>query len=316
MAKRLSLICLVLWLGAIISLQALTAEKLRFGVGFKFNPLYSLPPMAAEENGLWKQNGLDAKLFTLGGGGIFHQAVAANSIDMGNTGTLSTIPAISRGVSEIIVADTQARQNWVLVVRAASLVRDPKALKGGKIGITRFGGVVHAYSQMMVKALELESVKFVSAGSEAEFAALRTGTLDAKMTDPISSASLLVKGEVRSIFSLAELLPREWSDQVIISRKDFLDAHPQAVKRAIKTMIQAGHLIMENPEWSIKAMRTLLGLSEEVARAVYPELRYGRDTRIDPKAIENVRTFLIDYKIISREKAAPLAELFTNRFIE
>ena len=46
-------------LGLLMGPGALAAEKMRFGTSVKGNPFYELPAIAAEEQGLWKQNGLE-----------------------------------------------------------------------------------------------------------------------------------------------------------------------------------------------------------------------------------------------------------------
>ena len=44
--------------------------------------------------------------------------------------------------------------------------------------------------------------------------------------------------------------------------------------------------------------------------------RLSVDPKISRKAVENVRNFLIEYKLVDEKKTPPVNELFTNRFLE
>jgi hypothetical protein len=60
--------------------------------------------------------------------------------------------------------------------------------------------------------------------------------------------------------------------------------------------------IMSNPEWSLKEMITEIGLSDKGAKNLYGIMNFTKGGRIDPRAIENVRNFLIKVRYTLQEK--------------
>src|SRR3972149_3887776 len=129
--------------------------KLRFATAFK-GPEYDMTALAAEEKGLWKRYGLETEWFSMKGGGPTFQALAAGSIDMGTTQAVSTIQAVARGLSALVVADIGYIEDWKVWVRSDSPVKKPADLKGGKVGTSRFGGAAHAFTLVFLRGVGLE----------------------------------------------------------------------------------------------------------------------------------------------------------------
>lgn len=303
---------------ALTSVKAWAADKLNFGTPIKGSALYDLPSTAAEEKGFWKQNGLEVQWVPFEAGAALHRAVAAGSVNIGMTGPLSIIQAVGAGVPEVIVADMQAREDMYFWVRSDSKIKSPKDLKGARVGVSRFGGVAHAYGRMVAKLLGLEKdIKFVAIGGRAQqIAALKTGIDDAEIFSLIAFAPLKVSGEVREVVVVRDYLPKEWTDVAVFARRDLAEKSPELVRRAVKAIVQAGDYVVKNPDWAKEKMRTALGHPPEVARLVYSELQYGKDGKISRAGLENIVNFLIEYGIVPKDKMPPLDKLYTTAFIE
>lgn len=80
------------------------------------------------------------------------------------------------------------------------------------------------------------------------------------------------------------------------------------------SVVQATSFIKKNPGWSMEKMKQVSGYSDRAAQLIYDGLKYSPDGKIDPKAIANVRGFLIDFGIIEKEKAPDVAALYSDRF--
>lgn len=305
----------------VLSLEGtgLAAEKLRFATALKRSPLYILPALAAEEKGFWKEQGLETTWVAFDAGAAMHRAVAAEHIDIGLSATLSVIQAVERGIPEIIVADMQALEDFLVWVRTDSPIKAPKDLKGARMAVSRLGGASHAYARFVVKALGMEKdIKIVAAGGVAEnLASLRAGAVDASMNSPFEFLGLKLRGVVRDLLAVRGYLPKEWIDVVLFSRKEVAEKRPELVKRGVKAVLQSGDFVMRNRPWAIEKMVAHSGYSEDVARLTYDEaLRYGADGKIDKKGMENVVNFLIEYGIIARDKTPPMEQLYTQKFAE
>lgn len=295
--------------------DAWPAEKLRFATPTKTTPHHNLPPLAAEEQGFWKQNGLEVEWTPFNGDTPMFRALAGGYVDMGVTATPGPIQAVARGIPALIVADTHLENyRWFLYVLRDSRVKEAKDLKRARVAVNIFGGTAHAYGRVAVKGLGLEKeVRFVAAGGVAEqIAALKSGAVDATVLPLFAIAPLKFRGEVREAAEVTDHLPQPWSDHIIFAGKDYAQKKGETVRRAIKALIQATDFIQRDSNWTTAKMVSLSGFPEEVARKMVPLVRYGKEWKIDPKAMENVKNFMLEYGIIDKGPAAE--ELYSLGF--
>lgn len=295
---------------------ASASEKLMLATAMKAYPLQMLLVMTGEEKGIFKKNGLEAEWTAFDSGPLLQRAVASGSVDMWMQSAGSQIQAAFRGIPVLIVADPKVKEEFFFYVKNESPLKAPRDLRGAKIGVTQFGGSAHAYGRAVVKALGLEKdVKFVSLGGAThQVAALRSGTTDVEVSSH-TFASLRARGEVRTIIAVREFLPKEWIDTVVAARKEFAHRRPEATRRTVRALREAGDFIVKNAQWSQERIKAQWGYDENLSRTVHGELQYGPDFNINRKALENVLNFLIEYGIISKEKAPLVDELYTNEFV-
>lgn len=291
-------------------------EKLKFGTSTKEAPNHYLPVLAGEEKGFWKENSIDLEWVPFRGGAPLNQAMAAGHLAIGIGGATGVIPAQAQGLPVIMVGQLFAENLFGFWVRPESRFKQPSDLKGAKIGVHRFQTVVHIYAQIVVKSLGLErDVRFVSTGGVPEtIAASKAGVVDVVPFTPMELMELEVRGELRPLLRVADYLPKDWTDSTIFVRKDFAKRSPDSMRRLLKGLFQATAYIKENPAWTIAKMRSESGYSEEAAKRTYKVLKFASEPRIDPKALENVRSFLIDWRIVPRDKMPPVGELYTPEF--
>lgn len=299
---------------------ALAADKLKFATSVKLSANYFLPMLAAEEGGFWKGNGLDTEWVAFESGRAHYAAVAAGAVSIGFATTMSDMQAAAAGLPIHIISALQPKDDFTVWVRTDSRFRETKDLKGARIGVSGYGGIEHAYSRMIARALSLEKdVRIVSTGGIASsLAALKAGNIDGvnlPSTTPI--INLKVSGDVREFLPIENYRPKEWITFIITARKDFTKKSPDVVKRAVKSVLQATDFISKNPRWAIEKMKSkdLVGYPEEAAKLVYNSITWSKDGRISKTALENVRNFLIEYGIIAKEKAPGLEEIFTEEFL-
>ena len=324
MARKFFLLSLLSVLAAALMVVAVgksgsfAAEKFKYGTPNRLNPLYVLPPLAAEDKGFWKQQGLDVEFTPFKQGSAMAQALAAGAIHFGARTMMSLARGISRGLPAIVVADTGALNYYYLWVPKGSRIKGAKDLKGAKIGVGRLGGTTDAFARMLVKALGMEKdVKIVAGGGiRAEVAAMKTGRIDGRVSSPMAMARFKFAGDVHEVLGTKEYLPKEWVDVIIFSSVDVVKKRPQAVRGVIKGFFQATSFMQKDRGWAIAKMKSYIGYSDALANNVYPLLKWGRGDKISKKAVENILDFLSKYKLLPRGKAAPLANIYTNRFVE
>lgn len=310
--------CLGLALMLLFEAGGFAAEKVKFATSVRRNIAYDFPALAAEEQGLWQKNGLDGEWVPFEAGGVMYRAVAAGEIKIGASSTASLIQAIVPGLSIIAVAELYPQEDWVIVVRGDSPIRAPKELKGKRVAVTRRGGITYAFGLAMSRALGMErDIRLVFAGAPVNLlAAVRAGASDAAVESRFLFEELIQTREFRAIYSSPEFLPKEWLTHVIYAHTDWVKQKPDTIRSVIRTILQAAGFINTNPEWMQRKLKEIFRYSDETARKVYKELGYTKDGRMDPKAMSNIRDFLIDYDLVPKDKVPPVDKLYTNEFVK
>lgn len=319
MGTKFFLICLVITLTALAPAALGAAEKLKFGTGVRLSAPYYLTMLAAEEKGLWKENGLDAEWFPLRGAGDYTRAMAAGVIKVGASGAVMPIEVWPRGVRLAIVSDL-TRNPFVLWVRSDSRFREGNDLRGAKIGVSSLSGIVYVYAVSVTKALGLQKdVRFVGVGDlTTAMASLKTGAIDVAVYGIDQMADLKFKGEVRELVNASDYQPKEWVDLVIQAREDLVKSDPATVKRVVKAVLQSVDFVTKNPAWSVEKIKSTAGFSEGSAKLTFDFIRplFTRDGKIERKALENVINFLIEYDVLPRDKAPKVEDLYTGEFVK
>lgn len=296
----------------------LAAETLKFGTAVKDHPPYYLPVLAAEEKGFWKAQGLEVEWVPFKSGTELVQAVAGKEINIGFVPPIVAAFALAARVPIVFVSNLTSPPEFILWVRSESPFKEPKELKGARIGIMRPGTLPHVYARAITKAAGVEKeMKFIATGGTTEnVAALRAKVVEAIVMPVYFLISLKVTGEVRELADAAEYLPKEWLEHGLFARKEFITEKPDTVRKVVKAILQGANFAMDNRSWSMGKLKEVSGYSDEVASLIFKQLTLSRTGKIDRKAMENVMNFLFEYGVVPKEKVPPVDELFTMRFIE
>lgn len=300
------------------ALNALTAEKARWGVHFRENPYYGLPAWAAYEKGFWQEQGLEVEIVEFGSAAVLVTAVAAGAVDVGTHGIESVPLAISRGVPQVIVADPKMSVEFVLWVLTDSPLKKLEDLKGGNIGVSRLGTTPHRLAQIAVERAGLKGqVKFVAAGGGAPLmAALKARRVDSLALSYDSLINLKAAGEVRLLVSLNKLVPEAAYGQVIFAHTEFLKKNPEAVRKAVRGFIQGADFVLKNKEWALSKMVTRYRYSPEGAKMAFDNFQYGREGKIDVEKIKRAMEYLVATGLMAKDKAPPLEKVYVKGFDE
>lgn len=309
----LSLVVLVGFVWATSHLLA--AEKFRYSTAVKGSVNYELPYYAALEKGYWKEQGLEAEYIPFRGGMAQMTAVVAHEINMGLDMAPVVFLAAARGVPVLVVAELVPKSEFYLWARTGGRFQEIKDLKkGAKVGIHAFGSTMEAYVRVITETQGVEKeVKIVAAGGVREaVAALKAGIVDMIMFSIFQTVKMVAAGEAFPLVKVSPYLPEEWLDFVIFARKDFVKT--DTAKRAVKAILQAISFIRENPGWARKKMKELQGLTDKEVEIImtWHGLPYTKDGKIRRQAIENVRNFLLKYKLLPRDKTPPVEELYST----
>src|SRR3989304_3482967 len=219
---------------------AWTAEKVNLGVAFKLSFHYIMPILAAEDKGIWKENGLELKWFGFWGSPGLVQAVVARSIDIGYESGPSSIQATRRGLSMVTLAALN-RLDYYIWVKPNSPIKEHKDLKGTKVAILRLGGMNHAYALFLARIFGLEKdIKFVAlGGGQAEIAALKVGEIQGRVGPIQSDVHLLLRGVERPAIPISTHFSEEWIDNAVGAPRWIIDERPEMVGRFVRATVAA-----------------------------------------------------------------------------
>lgn len=297
--------------------QAMPAEKLKVGTPSKADPGDFLRFRAAEEKGFWKEAGLEVEWIPFESQGVLSRSVAAGSILVGAGPTIWVVPATARGVPMKVVADLKQYLGFGLWVRPDSPIKEPKDLKGTRIGVTNFGAGGHAFAQVVVKQLGLkDQVKFAAAGGITTLiGGVQAGVLDSLVLAEATMVKVKWEGKARKILDVTDYLPKQWIEKVAFARKDFIQKEPETARRIVKAMVAATNFVDQNRSWAIAALTKEFGFAPHAAEEAYRFLNFKTDGKIERQAVENVVNFLLEYGLLRKGEAPVVDELFTNEFL-
>lgn len=294
------------------------ADKLKFATPVRTAAHLSLPALAAEDGGFWKEENLEIDWTPFAGGPLMIQALAAGAAPMGYIGPEEVIRAISKGIPLLIVADLKQPQDFMVWVLRDSPIRKPDDLKGTKVGTSQIGSMGHLHAIVFAKSLGLhEKFKFVAGGGVPQtIAALKARAIDALVLTAFTMAPMKIVGEAREVVLLAEYLPKEWTGLVLTAQKKFVENRPDVVRRVVRAVVKSTNFVMKNPQWSVEKMKSFLGYSDELARYVYGLLEYAKDGKINRKALVNHWNVLAENGIITKEEAPPVEQMYREGFTD
>lgn len=299
--------------------SALASDSVKYGTAIKLSPVYYLPVLAAQEQGIFEKNDLTVEWLPAKSGGDFERNLAASIIDIGSSSAANDIPGISRGVPAKVVANLQNRDAFAVWVKADSKIKSPEDLNGATIGVSRLSGAEHSYAELVASRLGLKDVKYVGTGGIREsLAVLTTGVIDAVVLQPQNLINLMLDGQVRRIVEVNTFLPKPWLGYTINASDKMINERPDVVKRVLASIFEANRFIMseEGKPWALKTMIEQNHYSPEGAEQVYSDLALSADGKTDIEAVTNAIMFLEESGVVQKGEVSGPDAVFTDQFIQ
>jgi ABC-type nitrate/sulfonate/bicarbonate transport system substrate-binding protein len=294
-------------------------EKIKYGSSVRQAPEYYLPVLAAEERGIFKRNGVSAEWFPSNSGTDMQRAFAANAISIGSSSAGADIPSIGRGVPVVIIASLQPTDDFAVWTNPKGKVQKPADLTGAKLGVSRLGGLEHAYGQLVAKRTGHEKdMQFISTGGIKEsLALLVTGGIDGVVLTPAQMIDLKLQGRVQELLKVVDYLPKPWAAYTIVARRDFVQKEPDTVRKIVRSILEANRYIMsaEGKPWALAKIREIGNQSAQGAEFVYGTLALSPDGKIQREAVANLSNFMIEYGLLKKEEMPPIDSLVNDQFV-
>ena len=237
----------------------------------------------AQDVGLWKKYGLDARVIVFEAGSTLAQVARSGDVKFAINSGPTTIAARTQGADSVIIAVAVNTLPYSLVV--AKGITKWSDLKGKKIAISRFGSGTDTAIRLVCKNFGLDPAKdivILQGGTQpSRLQALAAGAIDGTLVSPpLDLTAILV-----NIADLGIPYPK----LVIETTDRFNRENPHAVKRFLKGFLEGVHYVATHKEETKKIITKYLKTSDpEILEATYQSFMQVTDYSANPN-MEGIR---------------------------
>jgi NitT/TauT family transport system substrate-binding protein len=290
---------------------------------FPYGPigLNSLPWVVAKEARLFEKNGLDVDMVFIGASSVMVQSMLSGSAHIAGFAGPAIITNVLRGGDIIQVAAMIPHFTQSLMVSPE--IKEIRALKGKKVGVTRFGSVTDFALRAILERHDIKGVTILQMGGLAEaMAGLSKGSLDGAMVSPPHTFTL-IKGGFRELVSPKDLqkLGIGFLTQGICARRSFAAHNKGVVVRMIKATMEGVKYLSTNEAMAKKLISKYLrvvdpGLLNQ--SYLYVTENFAKEPLVPPGAIQSMTQRMARMSLVDSKAAqnTPVTAFFDNSFVE
>ena len=252
--------------------------------------ILDLPYFIAQENGFFKEEGLDVEFVSLNGDVLAVQSLAAESIDVSATGLFAVINAIEEGLPLKAFVSVQRSHDYVLC--SARDINNIAQLKGKTVGIFAPGDITEIVTINLLQkhGINKSEVNWLSiGGSDDRYRALIAKRVAAVPLHADLGYKIQNDPGFHVLVSIAQEQPLPMS--VVSATERTIQDKPQVVSGITRALIKAARYATTNKERFIEiAANHLKDVNREEISAVYDFLMnmkiYGVNGGITNESIE------------------------------
>jgi len=243
-----------------------------------------LPLYVADSHGLFKEQGLDAKVITFSGGSQSMAALASNDIQIVGGSGVRGITARAQGLDTIAVL-SQSDAFYLQFMAVKKDIKSVQDLKGKQVSV-RPGALTEQLLKYLVKREGIESsVQVVGTTNEqAELALVQRGAVDAVMTTEPNATFYVANKLATPVINfndpkevkkngLSDLVPSH--TLTYLARETWL-AQPGSddlTRRFVAAMQKSLALIRKDPDAAIKTWQALGGVGKDEPKVIADSIR-------------------------------------------
>jgi NitT/TauT family transport system substrate-binding protein len=231
----------------------------------------------AQQEGLFKKNGLDVELIHIPSSSRGIQAILAGEIGFSFMDGANEIQANLKGANLAFVAGATNRQVFSLMAKRE--VKSVGDLKGRKIGITRIGSSTHtsalyALGQAGLRPNDYQILPLMEVPNI--FTALAAGQIDAGVVSPPTN-SRARKAGFRELVDLAKDGP-EYVSVAVGTSRSYIAANEDTVRRVVRSYAEGVYVFKTNKAAAIRMIQAHLKVKEvDIQEDTYNQFRQYLD---------------------------------------
>ncbi len=256
--------------------------------------------------GYYAEEGLNVTWVNFRGGSSIIEATIAKKIDGGAFGSIPALVRVaSKGVPLKIVAvgtlETKEMPGDVLVVLKDSGIQRIEDLRGKTIAVHRFGTTLdlvlraalqqHGIKEGDVTILQVKVTQMVPA--------LKNRQVDAAFIFP--DFVPYVEDDARVILTIADVFPQGYPISVIFFHQDFIEEHPEEVRRLVRAYLNGIKWADENPSGIVDVEVAYTDVPRETAEKI-PLLQMNPAGKVDREVFQAIIDLVKEYTPDTVEK--------------
>lgn len=225
--------------------------------------------MACQGDGIFARHGLEADLVAVRSAPIQVSALVSNEVQFVRGSASSMLSAAAQGAKlKIIMSLFAERASYDFLVGPS--ITKASDLRGKKIGVQDFSGLLWSLTMLSLKDLGLDpqkdNISIQAIGDSTVIAqALATGIIDGAALDRLQSSRLQSLG-MRVMLDLGKFpLP----SSPYMCPESFVQKNPAAIESFIKAMIEASAAMRANKERGVALLQKYLKVDRQLAETGY-----------------------------------------------
>jgi NitT/TauT family transport system substrate-binding protein len=230
------------------------------------------PLWLAKEEGIFTKHGLEADLVAVRSAPLQVTALVSNEVQFVRGSVSSMLTAAAQGAKlKILLSLFAERASYDFLV-SPSITR-PADLKGKKIGVQDFSGLLWSLTMLSLRELGLDpqrdNINIQAIGDSTVIAqSLTSGIIDAAALDKLQSVRL--QGQGAKV--LLDLRRVAFPSSPFMGAEAFIEKNPQTIEKFIKALIEASTIMRAQKERGLAVLQKHIKTDRALAEIGYKNL--------------------------------------------
>ena len=294
----------------------LAADRVRIGYS-SISGAYT-PIWVAHDAGFFTKEGLQDDIILIPSGTQLAQVTVAGEIDIGSLNGSSAIAAALSGADLKIIGNSGNKMVFSLYVRPE--IKSVEALKGKKIGITRFGSAPDISVRYALRKYNINPDKdltLIQLGFMATVAAgLQGGSIEGGVVSPPTQFAV-DKAGFKELISITDM-DFAFPNPALVAVGSIIRTKPDVINRFMRAYVRGVHKARTDREFTYKSMAKYTKINDvsvlQKAYDFYMSKVLERTPGVNMVGVQNVLDDLV--KTVPAAKNAKPEQFVDMRFLE
>jgi NitT/TauT family transport system substrate-binding protein len=268
----MTMLARTLWLMLAMALFALPLRAEPIKIAYSGVSAAGTPLWLAKEEGVFAKHGLEADLVAVRSAPLQVTALVSNEVQFVRGSASSMLTAAAQGAKlKILFSLFAERASYDFL--ASPAITQPRDLRGKKIGVQDFSGLLWSLTMLSLREMGLDpqkdNISIQAIGDSTVIAqSLATGIIDAAALDKLQSLRLQGLG-VKVLYDLSRI---PFPASPFMSAEAYIQKNPQTVENFIKAMIEASTIMRAQKERGLAVLQRHIKADRQLTEIGYKNL--------------------------------------------